>query len=133
MTMTMTICMNWTDQEGTSVDRRNFLKSTVTLLTLGSTFFSTVKKSFAEAGSMGPLLDPWSGGHGGTPQLDLVKKAEFKDALLKGMDLKRAELKIITDQMGKPTFENTIVVFEDAGRPFSRANRIFDIYTSTMN
>jgi len=82
---------------------------------------------------MGPLLDPWSGGHGGTPQLDLVKKAEFKDALLKGMDLKRAELKIITDQMGKPTFENTIVVFEDAGRPFSRANRIFDIYTSTMN
>jgi len=82
---------------------------------------------------MGPLLDPWTGEHDGYARFDLVKIEEFKPALLKGMDLKRVEIKAITDQPDKATFANTIVPFEDSGRPYNRTNRFFDIYTSTMN
>ncbi len=82
---------------------------------------------------LGPLIDPWGGDHGGTPRFDLFKKSDLKNALLKGMDLKRAEINVINSQPEKPTFENTIAALEDSGRPFTRTNRIFEIYTSTMN
>ncbi len=90
-------------------------------------------KSLAESVSLGPLLDPWTGEHGGTPRFDLIKVADLKNALLKGMDLKRAEIKAITSQDAKPTFENTIAALEDSGRPLGNASRLMDIYTSTMN
>jgi peptidyl-dipeptidase Dcp len=80
-----------------------------------------------------PMLAPWTGPHDGTPRFDLLKIEEFKPALLTGMDLKRAEIKAIVDQKDAPTFENTIAAMEDAGRPLYRTNRLFDIYTSTMN
>lgn len=91
------------------------------------------KQSLAETASLGALLDTWTGEHGGIPRFDLIETADFKDALLKGMDLKRAEIKAITSQDAKPTFENTIGALEDAGRPLSNAHRLLDIYTSTMN
>jgi peptidyl-dipeptidase Dcp len=104
---------------------------------MGGTFFFHPKRSYAEAGlnmaDLGPLIDPWGGDHGGTPRFDLFKKSDLKNALLKGMDLKRAEINVINSQPEKPTFENTIAALEDSGRPFTRTNRIFEIYTSTMN
>lgn len=87
----------------------------------------------ASTTALGPLLDTWTGAHDGFPRFDLVKISDFKDALLKGMDLKRAEVKTLTGQQEKPNFENSIAGLEDSGRPYSRAQRLFDIYTSTMN
>jgi peptidyl-dipeptidase Dcp len=113
--------------------RREFLKRAVAVSVLGESVILSLKQSLAETVSLGPLLDPWTGPHGGTPRFDLVKINDFKPAFLRSMDLKRDDIKSITGQTAKPTFENTIVVFEDAGRPFSRTNRFFDIYTSTMN
>lgn len=114
------------------MNRRTFLKRTVALMVLGG--LVDVKRTLAEdTAPMGPLLEPWTGEHDGYPRFDLVKIEEFKPALLKGMDLKRAEIKTITDVSDKATFDNTIVAFEDSGRPYNRTNRFFDIYTSTMN
>lgn len=79
------------------------------------------------------MLETWVGKHNGYPRFDLVKIEEFKPAMLKGMDLKRVEIKAITDKKDAANFENTIAAFEDAGRPYSRSQRFFDIYTSTMN
>lgn len=110
--------------------RRVFLKSAMAMAVLGSV---NLKQSLAAEASLGPLLDPWTGSHGGYPRFDLVKITEFKPAILKGMDLKREDLKAITGKTDKPTFENTIVAIEDAGRPFDRANNLMDIYTSNMN
>ena len=56
----------------------------------------TNKPALAATVSLGPLLDPWTGAHGGTPRFDLIQVTEIKPALLKGMDLKRAEIKTIT-------------------------------------
>jgi peptidyl-dipeptidase Dcp len=112
--------------------RREFLKGAMAIAALGGSSFMS-QKANAQVDPLGPLLEPWTGAHEGFPHFDKVKITEFKPALLKGMDLKRDEIKSITSVKDKPTFENTIVVFEDAGRPYNRTNRFFDIYTSTMN
>lgn len=93
----------------------------------------SLQQSLAETVNLGPLLDTWTGAHNGFPRFDLVKISEFKPSILKGMDLKRAQIKELTSQKDKPTFENTILVLEDSGRPLSNAYRYFSIYTSTMN
>lgn len=93
----------------------------------------STSQSIAMTETLGPLLAEWTGDHGGIPRFDLVKVGDFKTELLKGMDLKRADIKRMTEQKSMPTFENTIAVFEDIGRPYSRVNRFFDVYTATMN
>ena len=92
-----------------------------------------LKQSLAATVTIGPMLDPWTGDHGGTPRFDLVKITDFKAELLKGIDLKRADIKAIVSQAATPTFENSIAALEDSGRPLTNATRIFSIYTSTMN
>src|SRR6476619_1276070 len=80
-----------------------------------------------------PLLAPWKGPYGGVPPFDKVKVKDFKPALMKGMDLSRADIKAITDNKDAATFENTIVAYEDAGRHYGRAGSIFGTFTGTMN
>jgi len=80
-----------------------------------------------------PLLAPWKGPHGGGPAFGKVKVADFKPALLEGMELNRAEIAKIAGNKTPPTFENTIAALEDAGRPLGRASSIFGIYASTMD
>lgn len=120
-------------EEGASMRRRTFLKGALALATLAGGAFMSTKQVMAETVPLGPMLDPWTGSHGGAPRFDLIKAGDLKAALLKGMDLKRAEIQALTSLKDAPTFENTIVVIEDSGRPLGRANRFLDIYTSTMN
>ena len=80
-----------------------------------------------------PLLSPWVGPHGGFPRFDQIKVADFKPALLEGMELKRADIAGLTSNHAAATFDNTIAALEDAGRPLARGRSIFDIYRSTMN
>ncbi len=58
-------------------------------------------------------------GHYATPHdtlpFDRITVADIKPALLHGMELERAEVKAITDNPAPPTFENTIVAFEQTG------------------
>ncbi len=80
-----------------------------------------------------PLLSPWTGPHGGLPRFDAIRIGNFKPALLKAMDLKRAEIAAIVGNTAAPTFENTIAALEDAGRPFNRVTSLFHIYRGTMS
>jgi peptidyl-dipeptidase Dcp len=116
-----------------AMNRRTFLGNAAALAFLSGGFLMSERTALAETTSLGPMLDPWTGEHDGYPLFQQLKIEEFKPALLKGMDLKRAQIKTIVEQTTAPNFENTILAFEDAGRPFSRTNRLFDIYTSTMN
>ncbi len=79
-----------------------------------------------------PLLAPWIGPHGGFPAFDKVKVESFKPAMLKAMDLSRAELAAIAGAKEPATFANTIAAMESVGLPFNRVSRIFDVYASTM-
>jgi peptidyl-dipeptidase Dcp len=80
-----------------------------------------------------PLLAPYAGPYGGVPPFSQIKVADFKPALLKGMDLQRAELAAIADSQKPATFDNTIVALEDSGRPFNRAATLMGVFTATMN
>ncbi|MBA3857129.1 MAG: peptidase M3 [Cyanobacteria bacterium PR.3.49] len=114
------------------MNRRTFLKGSAAVVMLSGGFVMS-KPSVAETVTLGPLLDKWTGTHNGYPKFDLVKISDFKPAILKGMDLKREEIKRITSQKDAPTFENTIIAYEDSGRPLSNSIRFFSIYTSTEN
>jgi peptidyl-dipeptidase Dcp len=114
------------------MNRREFLKGALAA-TCGAGSLICLKAATAQSTALGPLLDPWSGPHAGVPRFELVKVQDFKAALLKGMELKSAEIKAITGNNAAPTFENSSAALEDCGRPYSRAQAIFDIYVNTQS
>jgi peptidyl-dipeptidase Dcp len=92
-------------------------------------------RSFAKGPTVtdDPLLAPWTGPHGGFPRFDKFKPANVKPALMKAMDLHRAEISAIATAKQPATFENTIAALEDSGRPLGRVASVFNVYRSTMN
>jgi peptidyl-dipeptidase Dcp len=112
--------------------RRTFVQTAASAAVL--TAFRN-KLSFAKGDGVteDPLLAPWTGPHGGFPRFDKVKVAGLKPALMKGMDLQRAEIAAIASSKDPATFANTIAALEDAGRPFNRVASLFNVYRSTMN
>jgi peptidyl-dipeptidase Dcp len=79
-----------------------------------------------------PLLAKWSGPYGGVPPFAKVKVEHFKPALLAAMDENRKEIAAICDNPAPPTFENTILALEDAGRTFDDVSTVYHIWSSTM-
>jgi peptidyl-dipeptidase Dcp len=49
------------------------------------------------------------------------------------MELKRADVAAIVADKAAPSFANSVAALEDAGRAFTRARSLYDIYRSTMN
>src|SRR5437870_2672168 len=115
--------------------RRSFLHSAA-LVALAHLADNTVTPDALAATAMqqgDPLLDEWTGPHGGFPRFDTVKVDAFKPAIERGMALKRAEIAAIAGNSATPDFANTFAALDNSGRPFGRATRIFRIFTSTMN
>ncbi len=111
--------------------RRTFFVTTAASATLAA-FRNQLSFAKGSAVSEHPLLAPWTGPHGGFPRFDKLKVAEFKPALLKAMDMSRADVAAIAAAKEPATFENTIAALEDAGRPLNRGSSIFNVYRSTM-
>ncbi len=80
-----------------------------------------------------PLLAPWTGPYGGVPAFDKVKVEDFQPAFDTAIAAAKAEIDAITNAKDAPTFENTLVAMERAGRPLNRLNAVFGVYDSTMN
>jgi peptidyl-dipeptidase Dcp len=80
-----------------------------------------------------PLLAGWTGSYNGTPPFDKVVVADFKPALEAGMTENLAEIGKIADNKAAPTFENTIAAMERSGNTLDRVQRIYGIWSSTMN
>ncbi len=113
--------------------RRTFLHLTASAAALYTLRGRRVFAAGSHAMTDDPLLAPWTGPHGGIPRFDLITTASFKPAIEKGMELKRKEVAAIVANTEAPTFANTTLAFEDAGRPYGRVLSIFGIYRSTMN
>lgn len=111
--------------------RREFLLSSGAVGALAA--LPGVAAAATAASPVDKLLAPWGGPRGGVPPFDKVVPAEIGPAILKSMDLCRAEIAAIVANPAPPTFANTIAAMEDAGRPLGRVANIFGIYTSTMN
>jgi len=115
--------------------RRSFLTSTAALAlsqAAGNAMTTDAPGAGANQGA-DPILDAWTGPHGGFPPFDRVDVEAFKPAIMKAMDLNRVEIAAIAGDSSGPTFDNTLATLEDSGRPYKRARMVFQIYTSTMN
>jgi peptidyl-dipeptidase Dcp len=113
--------------------RRSFLQSAAATAALSMTTTGISMNAEAKTAALGPMLDPWVGPHGGIPRFDKLRKADFKQALMKGMDLARAEIDTLTKSKAAPSFENTILAYEDGGRELGRVGNFFGVYTSNLN
>ena len=79
------------------------------------------------------LLKEWTGPYGGVPPFHLVREDEFIAAFDTAIELGSKEIDAIANQTAEPTFENTILALEDAGRPLERLESIFWVYASNLN
>lgn len=102
-------------------------------------FFNTVSTQAQAQGDAkqmvanSPLLQPWTGPHGGVPPWNLVRPDEFVDAFDVAIDAAAADIDAIANNPDPPTFENTIVALEKAGRTLNRLESIFFVYASNLN
>src|SRR6476660_7534152 len=80
-----------------------------------------------------PLLAPWPGPYGGVPPWDKLNVAGFGKAFETGLALLLAEVDVIAENPEPPTFQNTMVPLEDAGRHSDRAQTLFSILTKSLS
>ena len=59
------------------------------------------------------------------PPFDKIKDSDYRPAFETGMAEQRREVDAITHNPAAPTFDNTIVALERAGRMLSRARPYF--------
>ncbi|MBI1212843.1 MAG: M3 family peptidase [Alphaproteobacteria bacterium] len=113
--------------------RRSFLQSAAAIALAPAAGTAMTSTAFAATKPKAdPMLDEWSGKYGGYPPFDQVKTDHFKPAVLKSMDVNRAEIAAIAGSKDAASFENTFAAMEDSGRPLNRVATLFFIYASTM-
>ena len=71
-----------------------------------------------------PLLGEWTTPYG-VPPFDRIRAEHFLPAFEQGMSLMNAEIGAITASGDEPTFENTILAYDDAGRSLERTSLVF--------
>jgi len=69
----------------------------------------------------------------GTPPFDLIKKEDYKPAILKGMQQQSAEIDAIVNNTATPTFENTILALDESGEILGRVSAVFGGIRGAMN
>ncbi|MEL6108752.1 MAG: M3 family metallopeptidase, partial [Planctomycetota bacterium] len=79
------------------------------------------------------LLREWTGPYGGVPPWDLVRPDEFIAAFDAAIELASNEIDAIASNQEPPSFENTVVAMETAGRALGRLDAIFGVYSSNLN
>jgi peptidyl-dipeptidase Dcp len=83
--------------------------------------------------SANPLLAEWTGPYGGVPAFDRMDLDALKPALETGMALKLEEIDAIANHPEPPTFSNTIVAMERAGRDVDRVLTYWGIWSGNRS
>ncbi|MDY2586736.1 M3 family metallopeptidase [Winogradskyella aquimaris] len=79
------------------------------------------------------LLQEWTGPYQGVPAFDQMNVADVKEAVEKGMELQLQEIDAIANNTEAPTFENTIVAMESAGKTLDRVFTYYGILSSNRS
>ncbi len=77
-----------------------------------------------------PFRAEWTGPYGVPPFAD-IRDDHFKPAILKGMLEARAEIEAIVANPDAPTFENTILAFEQTGAALNKVMNVFGNLSNT--
>ena len=105
--------------------RRNMtcLAFSMTLALIPSISLSQETGDTKKMASNSPLLQPWTGPYGGVPPWNLVREDEFLDAFDTAIAMAEEDIDAIANNPEPPTFENTIVAMEKAGRALNRLSK----------
>ncbi|OFX77592.1 MAG: peptidase M3 [Bacteroidetes bacterium GWE2_39_28] len=76
-----------------------------------------------------PLLAEWNTPFG-IPPFEQIKLDHYMPAYLQAMDVHRAEIEAIVNNQEAPTFDNTIVAYDNAGALLSKISPIFSSLNS---
>jgi len=79
-----------------------------------------------------PLVAPWTGPYGGVPPFDRTRVADLAPALESAMEAHLAAMDEIAADPAPPTFANTLVAMERAGRGFDRVATVYGVYTGCL-
>lgn len=79
------------------------------------------------------LLKEWQGPYGGVPAFDRMQLDKLQPAMEKAMELHLLEIDQIAANKEAPTFENTIVAMEKAGKPLDRVFTYYGIWSSNVS
>lgn len=79
-----------------------------------------------------PLLQRWTGPHGGVPPWNLVRPEDFVPAFEAAIAENNKEIDLITSNDEVANFENTVVALEKSGQTLYRINAIFGVHTSNL-
>ena len=79
------------------------------------------------------VLAEYSGPYNGVPAFDKMDLALLKPALEIGMAKNLEEIAVIADNLEPPTFENTIVPLERAGRDLNRVFTYWGIWSANKS
>ena len=110
--------------------RFGWLVITALAIVGSSTLFA---QSGTKTGAVNVLLDEWSGPYGGVPPWKSVNVDSFQAAFDKAIEMSSADIQAIANNEEAPTFENTIVEMEKAGRALNRLSTIFGVHSSNLN
>ncbi|HEV7915128.1 MAG TPA: M3 family metallopeptidase, partial [Albitalea sp.] len=80
-----------------------------------------------------PLLAPWRGAHGGVPPFDSIRVEHFKPAIDAAMRDARRHIAHIADNPAPPSFDNTIVALERAGRTYDRVTTLYWLWSGSLS
>lgn len=105
------------------------MKKIIILLIMSSSLLSAQEQKSIN----NPLLNKWRGKYGGVPAFDQYHISDFKSAFEVAIQEKLTEIDVIATNSKAPTFENTIIALERAGKTYTRLVAVFGIYSSNLN
>lgn len=79
------------------------------------------------------LLAEWDGPYGGVPPWKSVDVSKFIESFDAAISMSTADMEAIANNAEPPTFENTIVAMEKAGKALDRLQTLFGVHTSNLN
>lgn len=94
---------------------------------------NTFAQKTGDSKEMNGMLQAWTGPYGGVPPWNLVRPDQFVAAFDEAIKLAEKDIDTIANNSEPPTFENTIVALETAGRPLERLQNLFGVHASNLN
>ena len=71
-----------------------------------------------------PFFEEYHTPHGTVP-FDRIRTEHYEPAILKGIELQKAEIEAITESEEEPTFANTVEAYERSGSLLDRVTTVF--------
>ncbi len=105
----------------------------ITLLAIENSHGQEEQQEKEEPKPMSAMLQPWTGPYGGVPPWHLVRPDEFVAAFDTAIAQADDDIHAIADNPAPPTFENTIVALESAGRTLDRLEALFGVHSANLN